>query len=310
MSVTFPRNGYSTEEQKFLSLKFLLLLFFFLIYWIAVEAILLLVSAMIKPFELIKVSFVYTVPNARNTRRSTALGETPSYLVLCQIPRTVQSRCGFSVGCGCGTQRGSVHRSCTLFHSSVQFVASTLQKLFLPLCKVFPTVSRGIGSLEGIQIMKRGLRGEEGSKGVLSSFCCKKQQWKKRDRSFMRNQLQWTSGVDGSQVSGVYCTMNCQAKVKIGSFLPPLPEKLADHTKRWASQRTTIKKGQRWPDENLQVSMIGCHWTQRVMYDNGDTTISAYRTWRISKIALGSESSRKNKRKMKSWAIPLRRQIK
>lgn len=97
MSVTFPRNGYSTEEQKFLSLKFLLLLFFFLIYWIAVEAILLLVSAMIKPFELIKVSFFYTVPNARNTRRSTALGETPSYLVLCQIPRTVQSRCGFSL---------------------------------------------------------------------------------------------------------------------------------------------------------------------------------------------------------------------
>lgn len=47
---------------------------------------------MIKPLELIKVlvSSVCTVPNKRNTRRSTALGETP-YLVLCQITRTIQS---------------------------------------------------------------------------------------------------------------------------------------------------------------------------------------------------------------------------
>lgn len=70
---------------------------------------LLVVSAMIKPFELINVlvSSVCTVPNTRNTRRSTALGETPLiwYCARYQnhpIPRSLD-------GCGCGVQRGRVH---------------------------------------------------------------------------------------------------------------------------------------------------------------------------------------------------------
>lgn len=67
---------------------------------------------MIKPFEFIKVlvSSVCTVPNARNTRRSTALGETPLIWYCARYPEppnpTVDS---VSVGCGCGMQRGSVH---------------------------------------------------------------------------------------------------------------------------------------------------------------------------------------------------------
>lgn len=73
---------------------------------------LLFISAMIKPFEFIKVlvSSVCTVPNARNTRRSTALGETPLIWYCARYPGPSNPAVvSVSVGCGCGTQRGSVH---------------------------------------------------------------------------------------------------------------------------------------------------------------------------------------------------------
>lgn len=78
----------------------------------------LFISAMIKPSEFLKVlvSSVCTVPNTRNTRRSTALGETPLIWYCARYPEppdppTVDS---VSVGCVCGMQRGSVRYCVTL----------------------------------------------------------------------------------------------------------------------------------------------------------------------------------------------------
>lgn len=120
---------------------------------------LLFISAMIKPFEFIKVlvTSVCTVPNARNTRRSTALGETPLIWYCARYPEPSNPAVdSVSVGCGCGMQRGSVHCCVPSFTFQYTLLHAQLQQLLLPLCGVFPNSFRGIGGLEGIQVLKRG----------------------------------------------------------------------------------------------------------------------------------------------------------
>lgn len=63
-----------------------------------------------------------------------------------------------SVGCGCGTQRGSVHCCVPQCHFLVQFAAYTVQQLLLPLCRIFPTVSRGLVVWRESKFWKMGVR--------------------------------------------------------------------------------------------------------------------------------------------------------
>lgn len=162
---------------------------------------LLFISAMIKPFEFIKVlvSSVCTVPNARNTRRSTALGETPLIWYCARYPEP--SNHSVSVGCGC---RDAERKCAVLCDSLVQFDACAVQQLLLPLCS-FPNSFSWVGGLGGIQVLRRGQGG--GGQGLWSSkvFCCNQQQSKKLNKK--RNLLPWTSSMDGRKVYGVYCTM-------------------------------------------------------------------------------------------------------
>jgi len=132
---------------------------------------------MIKPFEFIKVlvSFVCTVPNARNTRRSTALGETPLIWYCARypnrpIPLWIQSLLGVAVArreevCIIGYPVSFLCTVCCM-HSS-KAVASSLQS--------FPNSFRGTGGLGGIQVLKKGGKVCE----VPKSFCCNRQQSKK-----------------------------------------------------------------------------------------------------------------------------------
>lgn len=124
-------------------------------------------------WEFIKVlvSSVCTVPNAKNTRRSTALGErNPSYLVF--VPDTqhrliplwfFKSLLGVAVGAerkwaSLCTQR---HSSGTvLLHCTVQ------QTLLSSSLRNFPNSFRGTGGLEGIQSFEKGEKTKQkGSKG-------------------------------------------------------------------------------------------------------------------------------------------------
>lgn len=170
---TFPRKRYSTYESSTFLCYFQCFCCSFLDLLDCSWSDLLFISAMIKPFEFIKVlvSSVCTVPNARNTRRSTALGETPLIWYCARYPEpsnpTVDS---VSVGCGCVMQRGNVHYcvpSVTLgtvccMHSSTA-ASSSLQSI--------PNSLMGTGGLEGIHVLKRG-------KVFWSSkvFCCSEQQ--------------------------------------------------------------------------------------------------------------------------------------
>lgn len=118
---------------------------------------LLFVSAMIKPFEFIKVSSVCTVPNARNTRGSTALGGTPRIWYCAWHPEPSDpTAVSVSVGCGCGTQRGSV-RCCTQCHffSTVCCMHSSNSCFFL-FAEFSPTVSVGLEAWKESQVSKEG----------------------------------------------------------------------------------------------------------------------------------------------------------
>lgn len=128
---------------------------------------------MIKPFEFIKVlvSFVCTVPNARNTRRSTALGETPLIWYCARypnrpIPLWIQSLLGVAVA-----RREEV---CIIVYSVI-LVYSLLHAQFKSCCFLFAEFSRGTGGLGGIQVLKKGGKVCE----VPKSFCCNRQQSKK-----------------------------------------------------------------------------------------------------------------------------------
>lgn len=100
---------------------------------------------MIKPFEFIKVlvSSVCTVPNARNTRRSTALGETPLIWYCARYPEPSNP----TVDSVSWVWLWYAERKCALLcaqcHTLVQFPACTVQQLLLPLCRVFPNSFRG-----------------------------------------------------------------------------------------------------------------------------------------------------------------------
>lgn len=190
---------------------------------------------MIKPFEFIKVlvSSVCTVPNARNTRRSTALGETPLIWYCARYPEpsnpTVDS---VSVGCGCGTQRGSVHLLFTQFHSIQQFAACTVQQLLLPLCRVFPTVSGGLVAWreskfwKGVSFLKfQGL--------LLQSATIKK--WKKKEE---KRKIKRVTSSGGHRVWTEERSMVYIAQWTVSSrwnCVLVFPRKLADHTDHWAS---------------------------------------------------------------------------
>lgn len=108
---------------------------------------------MIKPFEFIKVSSVCTVPNARNTRRSTALGETPLIWYCARYPEpsdpTVDSLLGAAVACG--------EEVCIIVS-----LFSTVQQLLPPPCRVLPSSFGGGGGLaawrESKFVLKKGVR--------------------------------------------------------------------------------------------------------------------------------------------------------
>lgn len=114
---------------------------------------------MIKPFEFIKVFSVCTVPNARNTRRSTAFRRNPSYLVLCQIPRAVQTppqiQSLLGVAVACREEVCIIVYPVSLF-STVFFAACTVRQLLLPLCRVFPNSFSGIGRPGGNPSFEKG----------------------------------------------------------------------------------------------------------------------------------------------------------
>lgn len=61
-----------------------------------------------------------------------------------------------SVGCGCGTQRGSVHCYVPSVTLKYKIAACTVQQLLSSSLLSFPNSFKGIGGLEGIQVLKRG----------------------------------------------------------------------------------------------------------------------------------------------------------
>lgn len=162
---------------------------------------LLFISAMIKPFESIKVSVssVCTVPNARNTRRSTALGETP--LIWC-CARTQNppkpAEVSVSVGCGCSVQRGSVHRGVPIvsiiccMHTSPA-ASSSLQ---------FPQQFQGNRRPGGNPSFEKGVF-------EVPVFCLNQQQLQKTKQKTVKKttQNQLRRSMDGRKVDGIYCTM-------------------------------------------------------------------------------------------------------
>lgn len=178
---------------------------------------------MIKPFEFIKVlvSSVCTVPNARNTRRSTALGETPLIWYCARYPEPSNPAVdSVSVGCGCGMQRGSVHCCVLSFTFQYNLLHAQLQLLLLPLCRVFPNSFRGIGGLEGIQVFKRGKVFE-----VPKSFAAISNNQKIQKIERKKTKRQTSSGghrVWTEERSMAYIAQcNSHMKVKLCCFFPP-----------------------------------------------------------------------------------------
>ncbi len=112
---------------------------------------------MIKPFEFIKVLVsVCTVPNARNTRRSTALEKPLLFGIVPDaqnhpIPLWIQFLLGVAVACReevcIYMYPVSLFSTVCCMHSSTA-ASSSLQS--------FPNSFRGIDGLEGIQVLNRG----------------------------------------------------------------------------------------------------------------------------------------------------------
>lgn len=195
---------------------------------------LLFISAMIKPFEFIKVlvSSVCTVPNARNTRRSTALGETPLIWYCARYPEPFNPTVDSSL---CWVWLWHAERKCALlwtqFHS-LTVCCMHSSTAASPSLQSFPNSFRGIGGLEGIQVLKRGKVFE-----VPRSFAAiSNNQKKKKENKKTKLKRETSSGghrVWTDEKSMVYIAQwtvtwrwNC---VRFFS------RKLADHTDRWAS---------------------------------------------------------------------------
>lgn len=161
---------------------------------------------MIKPLELIKVlvSSVCTVPNKRNTRRSTALGETP-YLVLCQITRTIQSH-EFWMGVAVACREEVCMPVCSVTH---QYLRARLNGCSFLLAEFFfpNSFGWGTGGLVRIHVLEKGVRFKKFQSLMLQSVESKKIKIKKNPKRRERNQLVWTSSGDGRKVLSVYCTM-------------------------------------------------------------------------------------------------------
>lgn len=153
--VHFPSSCYHKNNARHISIKYTQYIrsscFFFVIFKVF-AAPFWFTGLQLKQFALHKcydktlwiyrsLFSVCTVPNSRNTRRSTALGETPLIWYCARDPEPSNPFADpVSVGCGCGTQRGSVHVSYTQCHFLWQFAACQVQQLHLPSCRVFPTV--------------------------------------------------------------------------------------------------------------------------------------------------------------------------
>lgn len=176
---------------------------------------------MIKPFELIKflVSSVRTVPNTRNTRRSTALGETPLiwYCARYQnhpIPRSLDR-------CGCGVQRGSVH-ICVLGVTRQYLHAQHNGCCFLLSFFSPPDSFRwGTGGLVRIQVFEKGLRSKKFQSLTMQSVKIpfrQKEESKKSPKKQKRNQLVWTSSEDGRKVLVYIAQCTCHVKAESCSF--------------------------------------------------------------------------------------------
>lgn len=146
---------------------------------------LLLISAIIKPFIYI-VSSVCTVPNARNTRRSTALGEIPLIWYCARYPDSSNP----TVDSVCDMQRGNVHFCVPSLTVSQMHGSTTASSSLQNFPKQF---QRGISSLERVQVLKMG-----------KVYDDQKTNKKQKQR---RNQLWWTTGMDGRKFYAVYCTM-------------------------------------------------------------------------------------------------------
>lgn len=178
---------------------------------------------MIKPFEVIKflVSSVCTVPNTRNTRRSTALGETPLiwYCARYQnhpIPPALDGR-------GCRVQRGSVHvcvLGVTRQYLHAQHGCCFLLSFFCP----HPTVSGGgTGGLVRNQVFQKGLRFKKFQSLMMQPvkipFAQKKESKKILPKKQKRNQLVWTSSEDGRKVLVYIAQCTCHVKAESSSCL-------------------------------------------------------------------------------------------
>lgn len=168
---------------------------------------------MIKPFEFLKVlvSSVCTVPSARNTRRSTALGKKP--LLFGIVPDTQNHPIPLWIQFLLGVAVARREEVCIVMYPvslwSTRLLHAQFNSCFLPLCWVFPTVSRELVAWRESKFWKGGVRFfffflKFQSLFLLRSATIKN---RKNPKTKKRIQLRWTSSMDGRKIYGVYCTM-------------------------------------------------------------------------------------------------------
>lgn len=134
----------------------------------------------------------------------------------------------------------------------------------------FPNSFRGIGGLEGIQVLKRGKVCE-----VPKSFAAISNNQKNKRETSSGGHRVWTE--ERSMVYIAQC--NCHMKVKLCSFFPP--ENWLTIQTAGLHNKSDYRKFNKAPvsdwvegdqkDLGLQTSMIRCHRTYIDMYGNGDT---------------------------------------
>lgn len=251
---------------------------------------LLFISAMIKPFEFIKVlvSSVCTVPNARNTRRSTALGETPLIWYCARYPEPSNSTVdSVSVGCGCGTQRGSVH--CCV--PSVTFSDSLLHAQFNGCFFLFAKFSQqfqGNWRPAGNPSFDKGVRFLKFQSLLLQSATIQK--WKKQNKQKKKNKRETSSG--GHRVwteKGLWCILHNVTVMKLKFFFLFLQKWLTvetaglhDKSEMRIFNKAPVRKLVSKLKMTRWIWICRCQWLgatgqTRSCEENGDTQ----RAWKI-----------------------------
>lgn len=190
-------------------------------------------------FKSLSLFCLYSTKRARNTRRSTALGKKP--LLFGIVPDTQNHPIPLWIQFLLGVAVARREEVCIVMYPvslwSTRLLHAQFNSCFLPLCWVFPTVSRELVAWRESKFWKGGVRFFFfffWSSKVF--FCCDQQQSKtekiqkqKRESSSGGHRV-WTE--ERSMVYIAQC--NCHMKVKLCSFTFS-SEKLADHTDCWAS---------------------------------------------------------------------------